>query len=207
MRKSLGDILGSGFKGNNKEKVLKDVGYEKPIKTSEHVNAQMEIGGDFTVIKQQGFIRNLVITPRDGKDDMYKFQIRYIDEKDILQEPNDWYSGFKEFPAVDGDYIIFEYKVNGIWKNVKDILDVKNTHEEPSEKDKEELKDVNKEMVEPEITSDLEGDNAIVQLPIEGLSEPYRALLLNGTIHLCTKRGTLTHDEIVAQYCRFLKLL
>ena len=62
-------------------------------------------------------------------------------------------------------------------------------------------------MIEPKMSSDLDGDNARIQMPTEGLSEPYKALLLNGTIPLCTKRGTLTHDEIVAQYCRFLKLL
>jgi len=194
MVKSLGDILGSG----------KSIGHKE---TSEHVDNQMEIGGDFTIIKKQGFIRNLVITLREGKDSMYKFQLRFIDEKDIIQEPNDWYSGFKEFPAQDGDYIIFNYKVNGIYNNVKDVLDVRDTHDKPDHKDIERLEDVNKELVEPQLASDLEGDNARVQLPTEGLSEPYMALLLNGTIHLCTKRGTLTHDEIVAQYCRFLNLI
>ena len=167
----------------------------------------MKIGGDFTIIKQQGFIRNLIITQRENNDSLYKFQIRYIDEEDKLQEPDDWYSGFKKFPAKDGDYIIFNYKVNGQWKNVKEILDVRNTHQEPGEEDDDLLEDVNKEMVEPKMSTNLEGDNAVVQLPTEGLSEPYKALLLNGTIHLCTKRGTLTHDEIVAQYRRFLKLL
>ena len=192
---------------NNKAKVLRDVGYNEQPEISEHVNEQMKIGGDFTIIKQQGFIRNLIITQRENNDSLYKFQIRYIDEEDKLQEPDDWYSGFKKFPAKDGDYIIFNYKVNGQWRNVKEILDVRNTHQESGEEDDDLLEDVNKEMVEPKMSANLEGDNAVVQLPTEGLSEPYKALLLNGTIHLCTKRGTLTHDEIVAQYCRFLKLL
>lgn len=172
-------------------------------------NDKLKIGGDFTVRKEQGFVRNLIITPVEGKDSRYKFQLRYIDGNDDLQEPEDWYSGFKEFPAHEGDYIIFNYKVNGIYNNVKEFLDIKSTHDEPDETDKEALKEVEKDLEEPEVNSDLEGESATVsnKLPTDNLSEPYRALLLNGTIHLCTKRGTFTHDEIVAQYCRFLKLI
>jgi hypothetical protein len=164
--------------------------------------------GDGT-LKQQGFMRNLLITPREGKDSMYKFQIRFIDGQDTLQEPEDWYSGFKQAPARNGDYIIFTYKVNGIYNNVVDVIDVKLTHEEPTEKDVTTLEDVIKNMVEPEMHSDLEGESATVDTVIhnEDLDKSYKALLLNGTIHLCTRRGTLTHDEIVSQYCRFLKLL
>lgn len=195
MVKSLGDVLGSGKSTIPKKEF------------SEHVDNQMKIGGDFSVVKVQGFIRNLVITPREGKDNMYKFQLKFIDENDLLQEPNDWYSGFKDFPGQDEDYIIFNYKVNGQWNNVKEILDIRHTHKNPDEKDAKNLKDVNKEMIEPKLASNLEGSDARVQLPTDGLSEPYKALLLNGTIHLCTKRGTLTHDEIVAQYCRFLNLI
>ncbi len=161
------------------------------------------------IFKQQGFIRNLIITPREGKDSMYKFQTRFIDNKNILQEPQEWYSGFKEAPASDGDYIIFTYKKNGIYNNVKEILDIKITHEEPTDNDVDALEDVNKNIVEPEMHSDLEGESATVDvvIPKEDMDKSYKALLLNGTIHLCTRRGTLTHDEIVAQYCRFLKLL
>ena len=198
---------------NRKAKVLSDVGYVSDetgneIKMSEHTSNQMEIGDDYTVIKQQGFIRNLTITPRPGKDNMYKFQIRFIDENDVLQEPNDWYSGFKDFHGVDGDYIIFNYKKNGIWNNVKEILDIKSTHDEPQDKDIEELQKVQLDIDDPEITSDLEGESATVSnvLPTD-IDKSYKALLLNGTIHLCTRRGTLTHDEIVAQYIRFLKLI
>lgn len=187
---------------------LKDaLGLKKDF--SEHINKQMEIGGDFTILKHQGFVRNLVVTPRDDKDDMYKFQIRFIDESDRMQNPDEWYSGFKEFPALEGDYIIFTWKKNGIWNNVKEILDVKSTHEKPQEEDNKNLKRVQLDIKEPKVTSNLEGDSATVSnvLPTTGLSEPHRALLLNGTIHLCTKRGNLTHDEIVAQYNRFLKIL
>lgn len=161
------------------------------------------------VFKQQGFIRNLLITQREGKDSMYKFQIRFIDGQDTLQEPEDWYSGFKDAPAREGDYIIFTYKKNGIYNNVKDVLDVKLTHEDPTDKDVTALEDVNKNMVEPEMHSDLEGESATVDVvfPKDDLDKSYKALLLNGTIHLCTRRGTFTHDEVVAQYCRFLKLL
>lgn len=173
----------------------------------ENTENQTILGED--IFKQQGFIRSLTITHREGKDSMYKFQIRFIDGQDVLQEPEDWYSGFKDAPARDGDYIIFTYKKNGIYNNVKDVLDIKLTHEEPTENDVAALEDVTKNMVEPEMHSDLEGESATVDTVIhnEDLDKSYRALLLNGTIHLCTRRGTLTHDEIVAQYCRFLKLL
>jgi len=180
------------------------------VETNEEVDNQTKICEDFDILKQQGFVRNLTITPRPGKDSMYKFQVRFIDEKDNLQEPEEWYSGFKEFPGVDGDYIIFTYKIkDNKWYNVIEILDIKPTHEEPDEKDIESLQKVQLDVEEPKITSDLEGELATVSnvLPTNDLSEPYRALLLNGTIHLCTRRGTLTHEEIVAQYIRFLKLL
>jgi len=81
--------------------------------------------GVSVVIRQQGFIRNLTITPRENKDDMYKFQIEYIDSEDNLQEPSDWYSGFKVAPAQDGDYIIFNYKVYGKYNTIKEVLHVK----------------------------------------------------------------------------------
>ena len=173
----------------------------------ENTEGQTCLGDDIS--KCQGFIRNLLITPREGKDSMYKFQIRFIDAQDVLQEPEDWYSGFKDAPAKDGDYIIFTYKRNGIYNNVKDVLDVKLTHEEPTESDVDALEDVTKNMVEPEMHSDLEGESATVDVvfPKDDLDKSYKALLLNGTIHLCVRRGTLTHDEVVAQYCRFLKLL
>lgn len=168
---------------------------------------QTVLGED--ILKQQGFIRGLIITPREGKDSMYKFQLRFIDGQEVLQEPEDWYSGFKDAPARDGDYIIFTFKKNGIYNNVKDVLDVKLTHEDPDHTDVTALEDVNKNMVEPEMHSDLEGESVTVDvaIPTDDLDKSYKALLLNGTIHLCTRRGTLTHDEIVAQYCRFLKLL
>ena len=170
---------------------------------------QQIIGGDFTVKKQQGFIRNLDATEREGKDPMYKFQIRYIDNKDKLQEPNDWYSGFKCPPARNGDYIIFTYKVNDIYNNIKDILDVKLTHEDPTEKDVEDVQKIQIDNENPELKSDYEGENVTVANVIDrkDLDKPYRALLLNGTIHLCSKRGALTEADIIAQYNRFLSIL
>ena len=185
----------------DKPKELSDVGFEDDIKE------QKKLETTYDIIKTQGFVRNLVITPRAEGDPMYKFQIRFIDESDNLQEPDDWYSGFKNPPGKEGDYLVFTYKKKGIYNNVQDLIERMDTHEEANESDVEKLEDVNKEMVEPEMDSDLEGDNARVQLPTEGLSEPYKALLLNGTIHLCTKRGTLTHEDVVSQYCRFLKLI
>lgn len=165
--------------------------------------------------KTQGFIRNLIVTPREGADSMYKFQIRFIDGQDNLQEPEDWYSGFKEPPAREGDYIIFTYKIvdkgDKVYYNVKDVLDVKLTHDDVDESDVEKLEDVTKNMVEPEIQSDLEGESATIPTPEvidrEDLDKSYKALLLNGTIHLCTRRGTLTDAEIITQYNRFLKLI
>lgn len=177
-------------------------------------DAQTRFGEEVEVLKQQGFIRNLTITPRDGKDSMYKFQVRFLNSEDKLVEPEDWYSGFKEFPGVDGDYIVFTWKKNGQWNNVKEIIDIKNTHDQPDEHDVTAVQEVQLDNDSPELKSDYEGDNATIANVIpkevisrEDLDKPYKALLLNGTIHLCTKRGNLTEAEIISQFNRFLEIL
>lgn len=168
---------------------------------------QESMNKDYSIIQQQGFIRNLTVTEVEGKDNRYKFQIRYIDEHDNLQQPEDWYSGFGKPPAIDGDYLIFTYKKNGIWNNVKDILDIKLTHEEADESDSEALEEMQNSVSEPLL--DLDGEDVTINEEVlsESLSIPYRALLLNASVHLCIKRGTLTHEEVVAQFKRFLGVL
>ena len=165
--------------------------------------------GEEELPKVSGFIRNLTITPREGKDQLYRFQLRYLDKDDNIIEPNKWYSGFKSAPGMDGDYILFSYKINGIYNNVQDILDIKLTHEEITFKDNVELEQAKLDMGEPKLSTDLDGDNATItnNLAPEGLTEPYRALLLNATIQLCTRRGTMTDEDIKAQYNRFLSIL
>lgn len=172
-------------------------------------SSQKELGVDYNLFQVQGFIRNLLVTPREGKDSVYKFQLRYIDKDNKLQEPETWYSGFKETPGQNGDYLIFKYKVSGIYKNVKEIIDIKYTHDDPTQSDHEAIEEIKKDIDNPKIQSNLEGQSATVsnKLPLNELSQPYRTLLLNGTIHLCIRRGTLTEDEIIAQYGRFLKIL
>ena len=158
-----------------------------------------------TLINACGFIRNLQTNQREGKDPTYKFQLRFLDKDDNLVEPDDWYSGFKIPPGVDGDYIVFKYKVNGIYKNIKDVLDVKLTHEEPFDSDKENLKIIKKDIPhsEPEVNNE---DEIIVPKDLK-LDTPYYALLLVSTINLCIKKGTTSDEEIVAQYNRFIKLV
>jgi hypothetical protein len=169
-------------------------------------------GTQDSLIKTQGFIRNLEIKPRDGKDSIYKFQIRYLDEKDNHVEPSEHYSGFGEFKGVDGDYIIFKYKINGEYNNIKEIINLKEIHEEPTIKDSKKLEEVHSQQSLPELVSDLEGE--VTNIPTEpekldptDLGKPYKALLLNGTINLCTRRGTLSEEEIISQFNRFLKLI
>lgn len=162
--------------------------------------------------RAQGFIRNLSIRPIDGGDPVYKFQLRYLDKDDNIVEPEEWYSGFKNAPGVDGDYINFAYKINGIYNNVKDVFDIKLTHESTDMEDTTRLEEVKSNIVKPKLETDMNGDNATItqveeELASDGLSEPYRALLLNATIQLCTRRGTMSDEEIVAQYNRFLKII
>ncbi len=183
---------------NNVDKMLSDVGY----------NTQTKIGEE-ELPKASGFIRNLTITPREGKDQLYKFQLRYLDKDDNIVEPNTWYSGFKMAPGKDGDYLLFTYKINGIYNNIKDILDIKMTHEEITVDDEVELKQAKLNIEEPRLETNLSGDNVSItnNLAPEGLTEPYRALLLNATIQLCTRRGTMSDEDIKAQYNRFLKII
>lgn len=153
-------------------------------------------------LKAYGFIRNMSIKERDGKDPMYKFQLRYLDKNDNLVEPDDWYSGFKQPPGTDGDYVIFLYKINGVYKNVKEILDIKITHDKPLDTDINEIKkDVY--VSEPEVNN----ENEIIIPNGSKLDTPYYALLLVSTINLCIKSGNTSYDEIVAQYNRFIKLV
>lgn len=165
--------------------------------------------GEEELPKASGFIRSLTVTPREGKDQLYKFQLRYLDKDDNIVEPDKWYSGFKTPPGMEGDYLLFTYKMNGIYNNVQDILDIRLTHEEITISDKVELKQTKLDIEEPRVSTDLEGDNATItnNLAPEGLTEPYRALLLNATIQLCTRRGTMTDEDIKAQYNRFLKII
>lgn len=98
---------------------------------------QTSLGEDLGLLQAHGFIRNIQITPREGKDSMYKFQVRYIDKDDAEQFPDTWYSGFKQAPGMNGDYIVFKYKQNGIYFNVKEIIDIKHTHGDSTDQDKE----------------------------------------------------------------------
>jgi hypothetical protein len=164
------------------------------------------------LIQKQGFIRNLEIRPRESKDNLYKFQIRYLDEKDNLIEPSEYYSGFGDFKGVDGDYIIFKYKVNGEYNNIKEIINLKETHEKPTIEDSKKMEEVNDQAKSSGLISDYEGE--VTNIPTEpekldptDLGKPYKALLLNGTINLCTRRGTLSEEEIISQFNRFLKLI
>jgi hypothetical protein len=194
---------------NNKAKALADVGYTgERVKCYNDFEIQKKIGEEQQ--KTQGFIRNLIITPRDGKDSMYKFQLRYLDKDDNIIEPDTWYSGFKNAPGLDGDYVVFTYKINGIYNNVQDILDIKFTHESVDINDKNEVKQIELELKTPKLVTIMDGSitniTNVSNEPIV-LSDPYKALLLNATIQLCIKRGTLTDEEIKAQYDRFLKII
>jgi len=168
---------------------------------------QKSLEVDNSLLQAHGFIRNIQITPRDGKDSMYKFQLRYIDKDGAEQLPETWYSGFKQAPGRNGDYLVFKYKQNGIYFNVKEIIDVKYTHRESTEQDKKLLEEINKGLEEPEEQIDLESATQVNKPARTELSQPYLALLLNATIHLCIKKNTLTDEEIKSQYNRFIQLL
>lgn len=175
------------------------------------LNAQVDgtqkgSGVDSSLLQAYGFIRNMQITPREGKDSMYKFQVRYIDKDDNEQFPDTWYSGFKQAPGMNGDYIVFKYKQNGIYFNVKEVIDVKYTHGESTDEDKKKLKEINDAMKQ-ENQLDLGSATQVNKPTSTKLSQPYLALLLNATIHLCIKKNTLTDEEIKQQYNRFIQLL
>lgn len=137
---------------------------------------------------KEGYIQNLVVTEREGKDPLYKFQ---------LKDDDSWYSGFKSPPGIDGDFVAFKYKLNGIWKNVQDIIISKSTHENVTNQDKEDIKELT---TEPTLTE----HETIIPT---SLSPPYYALLLVSTINLCTKKGTTSDEEIKSQYNRFIELV
>jgi len=168
---------------------------------------QKGLGVDYSLLQTHGFIRNIDVRPREGKDTMWKFQLRYIDENDEEVLDDNWYSGFKQPPGMNGDYMVFKYKKNGIYNNVKEIIDIKYTHSDPTAQDQRMLTEINEDLKSEERQVEIETPTIVSEPVHTELSKPYLALLLNATIHLCIKRNTVSDEEIKQQYNRFVQLL
>lgn len=169
--------------------------------------AQTGLGVDFSLLQAHGFIRNIDVRPREKKDTMWKFQLRFIDENNVEQLDETWYSGFKEPPAMNGDYIVFKYKQNGIYFNVKEIIDIKYTHGDATAQDQKMLAEINENLKKEDVQVEIDTPTIVSEPVHTELSKPYLALLLNATIHLCIKRNTVSDEEIKSQYNRFIQIL
>lgn len=92
-----------------------------------------------------------------------------------------YFSGFNLHEFEDGQYVRFEYQVNGQYNNVKNILECKQTQVEPSDHDKHSYD---------------ARDDLLVQ---------YTAML-NSAINICIKTNKLSDEEIKAQFARLINL-